>query len=114
STDAIRSAVDAFHTHWDELAKRRQQKGTHEGPYLIAPYFFYYGHRYAAQAIAMLPEKERAAERERLEQVLFRTQDRDGTWNDPALARSRNYGPAMAVLVLLGDNTRVPPKLARR
>src|SRR5262249_22798169 len=39
----VQAALDAFHAHWDELAKRRKQTGTHEGPYHIAPYYFYYG-----------------------------------------------------------------------
>lgn len=114
STDAIRGAVAAFHKHWDELEKRRQKTGTHEGPYRIAPYYFYYGHRYAAQAIEMLPEKERAAERERLLKVLFRTRDKDGTWNDRVFPRSKNYGTAMAALVLLADKVPVPPKYTRK
>src|SRR5262249_10255128 len=57
STEAVQASIDAFHKYWDELEKRRKKKGTHEGKYLIAPYYFYYGHRYAAQAIEMLPAK---------------------------------------------------------
>src|SRR5260370_34436328 len=110
STDAIQAVLDAFYKHWDELEKRRKQKGTHEGPYRIAPYYFYYGHRYAAQAIEMLPEKARAVERERLLKVILRTRDEDGTWNDRVFARSKNYGTASIVLALLGEKTAVPPK----
>src|SRR5262249_45485244 len=73
STDAVQSALDAFFKHWDELEKRRKKTGTHEGPYHIAPYYFYYGHRYAAQAIQMLPEKNRAKERERLLETILKT-----------------------------------------
>jgi hypothetical protein len=110
SPEALQGALDAFHKHWDELAKRRQKTGTHEGPYHIAPYYFYYGHRYAAQAIELLPEKTRAAERERLLAVILRTRDDDGTWNDRVFDRSRAYGSAMVILALLGDKTPVPPK----
>jgi len=63
SVDAVRTSLNNFHKYWDALEERRQQEGTHDGEYGIAPYFFYYGHRYAAQAIQMLPEKERAKER---------------------------------------------------
>jgi hypothetical protein len=108
STDAIRAALDAFYKNWDELEKRRQKKGTHEGPYRIAPYYFYYGHRYAAQAIEMLPEKERAKERERLLAVLLKTRDEDGTWNDRVFLRSKNYGTAMVLLALIGDKAPLP------
>src|SRR5260370_464488 len=94
STDAIQAALDAFYKHWDELEKRRKQKGTHEGPYRIAPYYFYYGHRYAAQAIEMLPEKSRAKERDRWLEVILKTRDEDGTWNDPVFDRSKNNATA--------------------
>jgi hypothetical protein len=111
STDAVRAALNAFHTSWDELKKRHQQTGTHTGPYQIAPYFFYYGHRYAAQAIQMLPEEDRAKERDRLLEVILRTREPNGTWNDRVFPRSANYGTSMIVLALLGDQTPLPPKL---
>src|SRR5262245_51497493 len=99
----VQAAVDAFHANWDELEKRRQKTGTHEGKYRVAPYYYYYGHRYAAQAIQMLPPERRQKERQRLLDVLLRTRDADGTWNDRVFARSRNYGTAMVLLALLGD-----------
>jgi hypothetical protein len=105
--NAIKFALDAFHEHWDELEKRRKQTGTHKPPYGIAPYYFYYGHRYAAFAIEELPLDKRAAEHERLFEMILRTRDSDGTWNDRVFARSRAYGTAMTVLALLED--RVPP-----
>jgi hypothetical protein len=113
SVDAVQGAINAFHAHWDELEKRRKKTGTHEGPYKIAPYYFYYGHRYAAQAIQMLPEAQRAAERERLLKVILKTRDADGTWNDRVFDRSRAYGSAMIVLALLGDATPLPPALTK-
>lgn len=108
SQEALRSAVDAFATHWEELAKRRRQSGTHEGEYNIAPYYFYYGHRYAAQAIELLPPAMRPAERARLLRLILKTRDDDGTWNDRVFARSRNYGTAAIVLALLGEQTPIP------
>ena len=113
STDALQAALNAFHAHWAELEKRRKKTGTHEGPYRIAPYYFYYGHRYAAQAIQLLPEKSRDVERERLLQVILKTRDSDGTWNDRVFDRSRAFGTAMVVLALLGDRTPLPPALSR-
>jgi hypothetical protein len=114
SADAIQASLDAFHEHWGELEKRRQKTGTHEGPYHIAPYYFYYGHRYAAQAVEMLPEKARPAERERLLKALLKTRDADGTWNDRVFPRSKNYGTAMAALALLGDQAPLPPKYVKK
>ncbi len=114
SVENVRGAVAAFHQHWQELEKRRQKPGTHVGDYLIAPYFFYYGHRYCAQAIQMLPEKERAAERERLLALILKTRDADGTWNDRVFPRSRGYCSAMVVLALLGDQAPLPPAFAKK
>jgi hypothetical protein len=109
SPKAVQGALDAFSAHWQELESRRKKTGTHQGPYQIAPYYFYYGHRYAAQAIQCLPLPDRARERERVLALLLKTRDPDGTWNDRVFPRSRNYGTAMATLALLGEKAAVPP-----
>lgn len=103
SPDAIRRALDDFHTHWEHLETRRKKTGTHVPPFGIAPYYFYYGHRYAAQAIEFLPPGERAAARARLLATILKTRDADGTWNDRVFRRSRNFCTAMIVLALLGE-----------
>ena len=113
SAERVRASIEAFHTHWDELEKRRKKSGTHEGPYLIAPYYFYYGHRYAAQAIELLPEPEREPRRKRLFELLLRTRDPDGTWNDREFPRSRKYGTAMVALALLSPTIGPPPAYRR-
>lgn len=109
SQEHLQRALDDFHAHWDELEKRRKQRGTHVGPYGIAPYYFYYGHRYAAQAIELLPPESRPRERARVKALLLKTRDADGTWNDRVFPRSRNYGTAMAVTALLGERQVLPP-----
>jgi hypothetical protein len=109
SRERLQRAIDDFHTHWGELEQRRKQGGTHVGAYGIAPYYFYYGHRYAAQAIELLPADARPRERARLKALLLKTRDPDGTWNDRVFPRSRNYGTAMAVTALLGERQALPP-----
>ncbi len=111
SVEAVEKALDGFHKHWDELEKRRKKTGTHMPPYGIAPYYFYYGHRYAAQAIELLPEAQRPQQRQRLLETILRTRDDDGTWNDRVFPRSRNYGTAMIVMALLQDRLPLPPPL---
>ena len=100
SVERVRSALDAFIVHWEWLEKRRKQNGTHIPPYGIAPYYFYYAHYFAAEAIELLPERERAEYRRRFHEILFRTRDADGTWNDRVFPRSANYGTAMSILAL--------------
>ena len=112
SVKAIDASIGAFHEHWEWLEKRRKKTGTHEPPYGIAPYYFYYGHRYAAQAIEMLPKERRGQEREKMLEKIMRTRDEDGTWNDRVFPRSRNFGTNMVMLALLGEKAPMPPALA--
>lgn len=104
----IKSSLDAFHQYWDELEKRRKKTGTHEPPFGIAPYYFYYGHRYAAFAIQQLPSEQRAAEFKKLNALVMKTRDDDGTWNDRVFDRSRAYGTAMAIMTLLEEKVPAP------
>lgn len=106
----IRGAIDAFIVHWEWLDKRRAQNGTHIKPYMIAPYYFYYAHYYAAQAVEMLPEKERAEYRRKINNLLFSVQLEDGSWNDRVFPRSKNFGTAMAMMALAMPDS--PPPAA--
>ncbi len=110
----LQLAIDAFHEHWEELEKRRKKTGTHEPPYGVAPYYFYYGHRYLAQAIALLPADKQMAEYDRFEQVLLQTKDEDNTWNDRVFQRSRAFGTAMSVLALSRQHVPLPSAKAVR
>lgn len=96
----VRGALDAFFTHWDWLDQRRAKTGTHEGPYGVAPYYFYFAHYSAAQAIELLPRADRAEYRRRLAKLMFSVQNDDGSWNDRVFPRSSSYGTAMAIMAL--------------
>ncbi|MBX3358325.1 MAG: hypothetical protein KF745_07840 [Phycisphaeraceae bacterium] len=108
SVSNIRGAVDAFIVHWEWLNKRRAQQGTHVPPYMIAPYYFYYAHYYAAQAIEMLPSAERAEYRRRVNDLLFSVQLEDGSWNDRVFPRTANFGTSMAVMALRMPDLKSP------
>lgn len=101
SEDRLRFAVNAFLAHWPELEKRRRKNGTHEPPYQVAPYYFYYGFHHAAMAIEFLNERERPLYRARLAEILFSVRERDGSWNDRVFPRSANFGTAMTMSALL-------------
>jgi len=96
----IRAAVDAFIVHWSWLDQRRAKDGTHKPPYMIAPYYFYYAHYYAAQAVELLPANEREEYRRRINGLLFSVRLEDGSWNDRVFPRSANFGTAMATMAL--------------
>jgi hypothetical protein len=106
----VRGALDAFIVHWEWLEKRRAQQGTHVPPYMIAPYYFYYAHYYAAMACEMLPENERGEYRRRVRELIFRTRGEDGSWNDRVFPRSAAYGTAMAEMALLMDKAGQPAR----
>lgn len=100
SIASVRAAVDAFIVHWEWLNKRRAKPGTHEAPYGVAPYYFMFAHHSAAQAIELLPEKERAEYRRRVNELLFSVREEDGKWNDRVFPRTANFGTSFAVLAL--------------
>lgn len=99
--ERVRFAVDRFFEHWGELEKRRRKTGTHLPPYGVAPYYFFFAFRHAAEAIELLPAADRPALRAKLAELLARVRDSDGTWNDRVFPRSASYGSTMAAMSLL-------------
>ncbi|MBL8723837.1 MAG: hypothetical protein JNK49_07305 [Planctomycetes bacterium] len=97
----LRESIERFFRHWDDLAVRKSQDGTHVEPYGIAPYYFMYGHFYVAQAIELVADVEQRNElRMRMRTTLAKSREDDGSWNDRQFGRSAGYGTALAVLVL--------------
>jgi hypothetical protein len=72
---------------------------------MVAPYYFMFAHRYAAQAIEMLPGPERAEYRRRVNNLLFSVRSEDGTWNDRVFPRTANYGTALAMMSMMEPTT---------
>ncbi len=106
----VRGAIDAFLVHWDWLDQRRAKTGTHLPPYGIAPYYFYFAHYYAAQAVELLPDQDREEYRRRIRDLLFRNRLEDGGWNDRVFERTANFGTAMALMVLEMNDSDLPPR----
>jgi hypothetical protein len=101
SEERLRAAIMQFMVYWDELKARHQGTGTHiPEHYMIAPYYFYFAHTYTALAIEQLPKEERGRLRQSFRELLFRTREKDGTWNDRVFPRSSSFGSAMSVLAL--------------
>jgi len=100
SVARVRGALDAFFAHWDALEVRRAKTGTHEGPWGVAPYYFFYAHLYAAQAIELLPETVRDEYRDQLRERILSVRSVEGTWNDRVFPRSAAYSTALAIMSL--------------
>jgi hypothetical protein len=84
------------------LSMGRKRPVPHESHFSVAGYYYYYGHWYAAMCIDELPQAERAANRDRLAQIILPLQERDGSWWDyPFYNYHQQYGTAMAVMTLL-------------
>lgn len=109
STEDLRRAVEGFFVGWDDLLVRKSQQGTHVGPYGIAPYYFFFGHTYVAMAIEELPEGERPSRRAALTELIWRTRDEDGSWNDRIFPRSASYSTAMVILALQAPDAEPVP-----
>lgn len=97
----LRNSIEGFFENWQFLEDRRGKDRTHLPPYGIAPYYFFYAHRYVAMAIEFLPEAERPALRARFYERLFQVQEESGGWNDRVFDRSENYGTACSLMALL-------------
>lgn len=114
----LKVAVEDFIRYWGDLEKRRAKNGTHLPPYGVAPYYFWYAHYHAAQAVEMLCASERAAGarsqcdtlRTQLNWLLWQTRSPEGTWNDRVFPRSAAYGSAMAVMSVMMPETFAPNK----
>jgi hypothetical protein len=106
-TEDLGKAVDAFllEENWRELHKRKSQQGTHAAPYGVAPYYFFFGHTYAALATEHLAEDRRHACRQRMSALLARTLQANGGWNDRVFPRTESYATAMAVLALCAETS---------
>jgi hypothetical protein len=104
-------AIDRFFAHWDDLAVRKSQQGTHVAPYGIAPYYFMFGHMYCAQAIEQLGDAgAREQLRRKLRAALAKSCEDDGTWNDRQFERSAGYGTAFALLALHAKDLPAPAR----
>jgi hypothetical protein len=97
----LAAALDTFFSHWQELEKRRKQGGTHVQPFGVAPYYVFFAHTCAAQAIERLhDQRAREEAKAKLYALLAQIEEDDGGWNDRVFPRSRAFGTAMVVLAL--------------
>ncbi|MCA8938658.1 MAG: hypothetical protein KDB07_02530 [Planctomycetes bacterium] len=85
--------------HHDYIEIARQRQFPHETWFANAPYYYYYGHFYAADPLDYLPEPQRAAKT--LGDLIALTQDEDGSfWDYPLYGYTKAYGTGYGVLIM--------------
>jgi hypothetical protein len=84
---------------WVDIARKRPVP--HETHFQNSGYFYYYGHYYAMDCIALLPEPDRAVYYQNYAQIMLSKQEKDGSWWDyPLYAYHQPYGTGYALRVL--------------
>jgi hypothetical protein len=84
---------------WLDLGRKKPYP--HESYFLVAGYFYYFGHYYAGRCIEQLPAKERPFYQDHLATTLMRLQSKDGSWWDfPMYNYHQQYGTAFALMSL--------------
>ena len=95
----VRAGLDAFFRHHKFIEIGRKRQYPHEAWYFTAPYYFYFGHYYAALLIERLGEK---GYREGMKPCILPFQEADGSWWDYKMwDYHKPYGTAFAVMILL-------------
>jgi len=104
-----RKTTDVVLTDWlDRLIVRngwldmgRKRPIPHESHFMVAGYFYYYGHYYATRCVEQLPTAQRSFYRDHLARILLGHQERDGSWWDyPLYNYHQQYGTAFALMSL--------------
>jgi len=84
---------------WLDMGRKRPVP--HESWMLVAGYFYFFGHYYAAVGMDLLPEDEQAPYRAMLAKLMLDRQETDGSWWDyPLYDYHQPYGTGFALLTL--------------
>jgi hypothetical protein len=104
-----RKVTDAVVSEWlDRLIVRngwldigRKRPIPHESYFMVAGYFYYYGHYYATLCVELLPIAQRPFYQDHLAHILLGHQEKDGSWWDyPLYNYHQQYGTAFALMSL--------------
>lgn len=99
--EELRKQLDNFFKDHLFLEIGRQRQYPHEAWYAVAPYYYYFGHYYAARNVLALPAEIRAEYAEKLADIIARTQDGDGSfWDYPLYGYHKAYGTGYGVIIL--------------
>jgi hypothetical protein len=84
---------------WLDMGRKRPIP--HESHFMVAGYFYYYGHYYATLCTEQLSASQRPFYQDHLAHILLGHQERDGSWWDyPLYNYHQQYGTAFALMSL--------------
>ena len=99
--DVLAECLDRLVERYEWLSIGRKRPVPHESWFLIAGYFFYYGHYYAALCAELLPPERAADYRRDLARIIVPLQEKDGSWWDyPLYNYHQPWGTAFALMTL--------------
>jgi hypothetical protein len=100
---AAQTGLDFFLKEHDYIQMGRKRQYPHESWYQTAPYYYYFGHYYAARLIEKLGPGARTVYGSKIADMgILPYQDADGSWWDFAMWDfHKPYGTAFAVMTLL-------------
>ncbi len=92
---------------WVDIARKRPVP--HETHFANSGYFYYYGHYYAMDCIALLPAGERPLYHGHYARILLSKQERDGSWWDyPLYDYHQAYGTGYTLTALAACRDGLP------
>jgi hypothetical protein len=97
----VKEWLDRLITRNGWLDMGRKRPIPHESYFMVAGYFYYFGHYYAALSIEQLPPSDRPFYQDHLARILMAVQEQDGSWWDyPLYDYHKPYGTAFALMSL--------------
>jgi hypothetical protein len=115
SKPQIQGAIENFFKYRHILTAVKGKRGTHMGKGGTAPYYYLFGHYWAARAIKQLDKSAQNNYLAKLRDVLLPDQEGDGCfWDFPMPKHHKEYGSALAGITLHQIATMEPtgdPKL---
>jgi hypothetical protein len=99
--DVLKTWLDLLFSRNGWLGMGRKRPIPHESHFMVAGYFYYYGHYYAALCLEQLKPEDRPFYRDQLAHVMLPLQEKDGSWWDyPLYNYHKQYGTAFALMTL--------------
>lgn len=97
----VQTGLDNLFVHHDYPEIARQRQYPHETWFANAPYYYYYGHYYAALSLGRLDPAVQAEYAGKLAAFIGITHDNDGSfWDYPLYGYTKAYGTGYAVRIL--------------